>query len=257
MPVRHQRVRIHPCAGPPEADLFFSRDDLSLGVDGVERRKHIHSQGTLPKSIINQFNHRKCCPMPSSADTINEAWGVLEQRVGNLSAARRLFRSSLNINSQSYVTWMTRASFEEDQGNSVRAEEIRNLYFQQRTEIVDDASWVMGLLDIIDPAFDSIKRFLNLDQNSYYKVNDTSRDIAGANDKGEESASPSSDYNNAESTESSFDLDAFILERLSLDPSKLDILLERTSQNPVQKKTRSLRRVWRLEDRTTTTLPKL
>lgn len=60
-----------------------------------------------------------------------QAWGVLEQRVGNLSAARRLFRSSLNINSQSYVTWMTWASLEEQQGNAVRAEEIRNLYFQQ------------------------------------------------------------------------------------------------------------------------------
>lgn len=62
-----------------------------------------------------------------------QAWGVLEQRVGNLSAARRLFKSSLNINSQSYVTWMTWASMEEDQGNAVRAEEIRNLYFQQVT----------------------------------------------------------------------------------------------------------------------------
>ena len=60
-----------------------------------------------------------------------QAWGVLEHRVGNLSAARRLFRSSLNINSQSYITWMTWASLEEEQGNSVRAEEIRNLYFQQ------------------------------------------------------------------------------------------------------------------------------
>ena len=64
-----------------------------------------------------------------------QAWGVLEQRVGNLSAARRLFKSSLNINSQSYVTWMTWASMEEEQGNSVRAEEIRNLYFQQVTVI--------------------------------------------------------------------------------------------------------------------------
>lgn len=62
---------------------------------------------------------------------LRQAWGVLEQRVGNLSAARQLFRSSLNINSQSYITWMTWASLEEDQGNPVRAEEIRNLYFQQ------------------------------------------------------------------------------------------------------------------------------
>lgn len=60
-----------------------------------------------------------------------QAWGVLEQRIGNLSVARRLFRSSLNINSQSYVTWMTWASLEEKRGNTVRAEEIRNLYFQQ------------------------------------------------------------------------------------------------------------------------------
>ena len=60
-----------------------------------------------------------------------QAWGVLEQRIGNISAARRLFRSSLNINSQSYITWMTWASFEEGQGNTVRAEEIRNLYYQQ------------------------------------------------------------------------------------------------------------------------------
>ncbi|XP_048235123.1 protein high chlorophyll fluorescent 107 isoform X2 [Ricinus communis] len=66
-----------------------------------------------------------------SAAKCLQAWGVLEQRVGNLSLARRLFRSSLNINSQSYITWMTWAQFEEDQGNSVRAEEIRNLYFQQ------------------------------------------------------------------------------------------------------------------------------
>ncbi|KAM4127028.1 hypothetical protein ACJW30_02G059900 [Castanea mollissima] len=105
-----------------------------------------------------------------SAARCLQAWGVLEQKVGNLSAARRLFRSSLNINSQSYITWMTWASLEEKQGNSVRAEEIRNLYFQQRTEVVDDASWVMGFLDIIDPAIDSIKRLLKLDQESFNKI---------------------------------------------------------------------------------------
>ncbi|KAJ9699791.1 hypothetical protein PVL29_005590 [Vitis rotundifolia] len=69
-----------------------------------------------------------------SAARCLQAWGVLEQRAGNLSAARRLFRSSLNINSQSYITWMTWASFEENQGNAVRAEEIRDLYFQQVSE---------------------------------------------------------------------------------------------------------------------------
>jgi Tfp pilus assembly protein PilF len=60
-----------------------------------------------------------------------QAWGVLEQRAGNYTAARRLLRSSLNINSQSEVTWMTWAALEDEQGDPVRAEEIRNIYFQQ------------------------------------------------------------------------------------------------------------------------------
>ncbi|CAI9779724.1 unnamed protein product [Fraxinus pennsylvanica] len=154
-----------------------------------------------------------------SAARCLQAWGVLEQRVGNLSAARRLFRSSLNINSQSYVTWMTWASFEDDQGNSVRAEEIRNLYFQQRTEVVDDASWIMGFLDIIDPAIDSIKKLLNIDQNPYYKVKDSSLKISESNVEGE-FGSLSSDSNG-----SGFNLDEFIITKLFLDPSKLDVQL--------------------------------
>ncbi|KAL2464285.1 high chlorophyll fluorescent [Forsythia ovata] len=164
-----------------------------------------------------------------SASRCLQAWGVLEQRVGNLSAARRLFRSSLNINSQSYVTWMTWASFEEDQGNSVRAEEIRNLYFQQRTEVVDDASWIMGFLDIIDPAIDSIKKLLNIDQNPYYKVNDSPRNISESNGDGglNEFGGLSSDSNsdNTAYSGSGFNLDEFIVTKLSLDPSKLEVQL--------------------------------
>ncbi|XP_062108790.1 protein high chlorophyll fluorescent 107-like [Humulus lupulus] len=79
--------------------------------------------------------YQKALSINSTSDTAArclQAWGVLEQRIGNLSAARILFRSSLNINSQSFITWMTWAAFEEeDQENFVRAEEIRNLYFQQ------------------------------------------------------------------------------------------------------------------------------
>lgn len=170
-----------------------------------------------------------------SAARCLQAWGVLEQKVGNLSAARRLFRSSLNLNSQSYITWMTWASLEEDQGNSVRAEEIRNLYFQQRTEVVDDASWVMGFMDVIDPAIDSIKRLLNLEQNAYYKMEDYSRMTNRKNDTGinEESTGPSSASYIADSNEesgSNFNLDVFMREKLSLDPSKIDIQMEKTQK---------------------------
>lgn len=151
------------------------------------------------------------CNSESSARCL-QAWGVLEQRVGNLSAARRLFRSSLNINSQSYVTWMTWASLEEDQGNSVRAEEIRNLYFQQRTEVVDDASWIMGFLDIIDPAIDSIKRLLNLKGDEYSgSVQDDKYDGGFSTDM---------------ESGSGFILDKFIRDKLLLDPLKLEVDLE-------------------------------
>ncbi|KAG5559822.1 hypothetical protein RHGRI_003200 [Rhododendron griersonianum] len=179
-----------------------------------------------------------------SAARCLQAWGVLERRAGNLSAARRLFRASININSQSYVTWMTWASLEEDQGNSIRAEEIRNLYFQQRTEVADDASWVTGFLDIIDPAIGSIKRLLNLDENAFY--------LSGTNEKGDKQSSPSDDVE----SETGFDLDGFIHVKLSLDPSKLDVQLE-TSTEQVELKTKSWRRAWRSEDKTAKTLPKL
>ncbi|KAJ9699792.1 hypothetical protein PVL29_005590 [Vitis rotundifolia] len=190
-----------------------------------------------------------------SAARCLQAWGVLEQRAGNLSAARRLFRSSLNINSQSYITWMTWASFEENQGNAVRAEEIRDLYFQQRTEVVDDASWVMGFLDIIDPALDSIKRLLNLDQNSHYRIPDSSRNIPGAN---EDSSGPGPSSGNPDSndtaSENGFNLDAFIREKLSLDPSNLDVQMQ-TPETTVPRRVKLPRRIRRLENtqsRTTT-----
>ncbi|KAL5996441.1 hypothetical protein ACLOJK_026519 [Asimina triloba] len=166
-----------------------------------------------------------------------QAWGVLEERLGNLSAARRLFRSSLNINSQSYVTWMTWASLEEQNGNPERAEEIRNLYFQQRTEVVDDASWVMGFLDIIDPALESIKKLLMMGQKSNSAGHDTPRNMANTGKTSDEESadlsrgikvgsmkgSKEEDIGNAAGN---FDLDAFITEKLSLDPSKLDDIIE-------------------------------
>lgn len=160
--------------------------------------------------MLNSFTTITITITTTTTTTTTQAWGVLEQRVGNLSAARRLFRSSLNINSQSYVTWMTWASLEEDQGNSIRAEEIRNLYFQQRTEIVDDASWIMGFLDIIDPAVDSIKRLLNLEK-------DDDRDRDRVQFGGGVSADSSAD------TVSGFDLDEFVRQKLLLDPSNLEV----------------------------------
>lgn len=167
-----------------------------------------------------------------SAARCLQAWGVLEQRSGNLSAARRLFRSSLNINSQSYVTWMTWASMEEEQGNPVRAEEIRDLYFQQRTEVVDDGSWVTGVMDVIDPALDNIKRLLNFEKDSYYKGQAELRRSKNVDEQGEGSTVE-------EKSSGHFDLDGFIKEKLFLDESKLQVQMETSSR------LKSSRRIWR------------
>lgn len=122
---------------------------------------------------------------------------------------------------------------------------------------MDDASWVMGFLDIIDPALDSIKRLLNLDQNSYYRIPDSSRNIPGANEDssgpgpGPSSGNPDS---NDTASENGFNLDAFIREKLSLDPSNLDVQMQ-THETTVPRRVKLPRRIKRLENtqsRTTT-----
>ncbi|MCL7021668.1 hypothetical protein MKW94_018824 [Papaver nudicaule] len=202
-----------------------------------------------------------------SAARCLQAWGVLEQRIGNMSAARRLFRSSLNINSQSYITWMTWAALEEDQGNFRRAEEIRDLYFQQRTEVVDDASWVMGFMDIIDPTLDRIKRFLNF-ENSQIQEMDTVRNMVRTNrnsDMDEEDFvdAPSTSLPDSKNEEeksdastsiSSFDLDGFIKRKLSLDVSRLDFQIETSRTMNTPRFVNYSKNVWRPEKRTVATL---
>lgn len=126
---------------------------------------------------------------------------------------------------------------------------------RQRTEVVDDASWVLGFLDIIDPAIDSIKRLLKLDQESFNKVKDSMENIPEINENStnKESVNPSAGSLDGKDNESGtgMDLDAFISEKLSLDPSKLDVQME-SSKSFVTNKTRPTRRVWRSENRTTT-----
>lgn len=102
--------------------------------------------------------------------------------------------------------------------------------------MIDDGSWVTGVLDmIVDPAIDSIKKLLNIDQNSYNKMQDSSTNEEG-NGVGE---------NKTQESGSGFNLDGFIREKLSLDASKLDIDLESKSNNFVERKSMSLRKVWR------------
>lgn len=77
----------------------------------------------------------------------------------------------------------------------------------------------MGLLDVIDPAIDRVKRLLKLDRNS--NKLQPNQDSPGKLDGNE--------MDQKENDQSDFDLDAFLVQRLSLDPSKLEIQRDHTT----------------------------
>lgn len=106
----------------------------------------------------------------------------------------------------------------------------------------------MGFLDIIDPALDSVKKLLHLDQQSglagqnNMKSTTESSGSSTRSSTGQEysetsaaggsddTAFPSNDAEDneeaAETAESGFDLDGFIKRRLGLDSTELDAVLE-------------------------------
>eukprot|EP01018_Ginkgo_biloba_P009832 Gb_26531 [translate_table: standard] len=173
-----------------------------------------------------------------------QAWAILEERVGNVATARRLFRSSLNIDSQNYVTWMSLATLEENQGNSVRAEEIRNLYFQQRTEVVGDASWDVNLSDFFAPAINRIKGLLNFDQGHSSLGNGDPQKGSIQQCIGDnipEIEALSNLTNEFSIKNENFDLDSFLREKLSLNLSNVYAGIEPF----FLKKSKDSNRVWK------------
>ncbi|XP_043810515.1 protein high chlorophyll fluorescent 107 isoform X3 [Manihot esculenta] len=180
-----------------------------------------HSTANLARVLF-----RKASELDPRHQPVWIAWGWMEWKEGNISTARELYQRALSIDSTSESA-------------------ARCL---QRTEVVDDASWVMGFLDIIDPAIDSVKKLLNLDPNRYSKTQESLRNISGERESS--SDGPSSD-NDADGIKNGtgFDLNSFIKVRLSLDPTKLDIKLE-TSGPPAPWRA-SQRRLWRSKKRTT------
>ncbi|XP_038980463.1 protein high chlorophyll fluorescent 107 isoform X2 [Phoenix dactylifera] len=164
------------------------------------------------------------------------AWGWMEWKEGNINTARELYRRALSIDSTSESA-------------------ARCL---QRTEVVDDASWVMGFLDVIDPALNSIKRLLNLYQTSNLKGQEILRTLEETNNSTTEASDATVVNGNDEGSEdnaslraSDFDLDAFIRDKLSLDVSALDELLE----NFQPRRNKSSRRIWRSGQKNVLTQP--
>jgi len=75
-----------------------------------------------------------------------QAWGILEDREGNVGVARVLFKRALRVDSQNVPTWMSWAAMEERQGNAVRADELRNLCLQQVLNNFSHICWLFVYL---------------------------------------------------------------------------------------------------------------
>ena len=73
-------------------------------------------------------------PKHINAANLFHAWGVLESREGNISLARQLFKCAVNVNKSSERIWLTWAMMEENQGDDIRAIEIRNMCSQRMAE---------------------------------------------------------------------------------------------------------------------------
>lgn len=74
--------------------------------------------------------------MKFTLNLLLQAWGILEDREGNVGVARVLFKRALRVDSQNVPTWMSWAAMEERQGNAVRADELRSLCLQQVMDIL-------------------------------------------------------------------------------------------------------------------------
>lgn len=69
---------------------------------------------------------------------IFQAWGVLERYEGNISLARELFKCAIRIDPRSKQTWDAWWKLEEDQGNYLRAQELRSLCSQ--SQVAEDST---------------------------------------------------------------------------------------------------------------------
>ncbi|BBN09994.1 hypothetical protein MPTK1_5g00100 [Marchantia polymorpha subsp. ruderalis] len=153
-----------------------------------------------------------------------QAWGVLEDREGDSGLARELFKCALKIDSQSVPTWMSWAAMEEREGRSVRADEIRNLFLQQRTEVVDEVPWDVDLSDMLAPAIDKIKGFFRVNQRPSER-NDGSSDFEdrgteGLNLAGGTTGMDSQSFVNDEE----FDVERFLREKFPWKYGSRDLL---------------------------------
>lgn len=102
-------------------------------------------------------------PKNKNAARLFHAWGVLESREGNISLARQLFKCAVNVDASSQRIWLTWALMEEQQGDDVRAIEIRNLAAQRMAEVSVSATDLSPAASTFRPLFERLASIVGLE----------------------------------------------------------------------------------------------
>jgi len=104
-------------------------------------------------------------PRSRNACKLFQAWGVLEEREGNVALARQLYKCGVKADPTSETTWLTWAKMEERLENPIRAQELRTLCVQQRAEALVGQSdlspaAMFGIDSALRPVLTSLAKLL-------------------------------------------------------------------------------------------------
>ena len=110
-------------------------------------------------------------PRSKNACRLFQAWGVLEEREGSIPLARQLYKCAVKADATSEKAWLSWALMEENQGNDIRAGELRNLCVQQRAEEAVGQSdlspaAMFGIDSALRPVLTSLTKLLGNMENS-------------------------------------------------------------------------------------------
>ncbi|CEF97837.1 Tetratricopeptide repeat [Ostreococcus tauri] len=102
-------------------------------------------------------------PKNKNAARLFHAWGVLECRERNISLARQLFKCAVNVDAGSERIWLTWAMMEEQEGDDIRAIEIRNLAAQRVAEASMSTTDLAPAAGTFRPLFERLASIVGLE----------------------------------------------------------------------------------------------
>lgn len=101
-------------------------------------------------------------PQHKNSARVFQAWGCLEWRAGNVQLARELFKCAVKADAKSTPSWQAWAQLEEGEGRYLKADQLRSLCNQQRTEEVSVDTSVLLAVDSVQLTVKKIQKWLQV-----------------------------------------------------------------------------------------------